>query len=124
MRAGTPLLDLDIYEDESNDLTTLTRKLEVIRQNIYRILTLTPQTEIDIVSLGNPYGPNYPCIEIYCPTSKDLDAMPEIEEMENKINNWVKQNFVIIKNLSKNITLTWEQLDSIGSFPARGEKSS
>ena len=63
-------------------------------------------------------------LEIYCPTSKDLDAMPEIEEMENKINNWVKQNFVIIKNLSKNITLTWEQLDSIGSFPARGEKSS
>ena len=124
MRAGTPLLDLDLYEDKNIDLNTLTKKLEVVRQNIYYIFTLTPNTEIDLISLGNPHGTNYPAIFIHCPTDLDLDAMPEIEEMENKINYWVKKNSIVIKNLTRSINLNWEQLDSIKSFPIRNKKSS
>lgn len=120
MRSYIPILDLDLYENvKIDELDSLTRTLEVLRQNIHHIVDLPNSAEIDLISLGNPHGDNYPAVAIHCTIKEDFEKLPHMFDLSEMVNNWFAKNQIVVKNLSRNISFSWEQLDSIGKFPQR-----
>ena len=105
MVSYTPLMDINLYADNSKDISLITKQLEVIRLKISEILDLPSGVEIDLLSLKSQHGQSFPCLAINCNTSYLPEALPEIEEVEALINQWIVQNKEKIDYLSSIISL-------------------
>lgn len=104
------------------EMDTIVACLGVIRRKLPEEFKEFPSSfEYDLLALGNPHEPPYPVIGIHTAIADDLDKIPDMADLDDRIEKWIRRIGLdqLRAQALKLETPTWAELEKVGHHPER-----
>ena len=86
------IIEPDIFEELHGDMDAIVSCLETILKKLPQLFNEFPNSiKYRVIPLRNPFGEPYPVIGMYSDNLEDLKKIPELLDLDDKVQNWINK---------------------------------